>query len=285
MGSGTCECYAYDYTAHNSQLVPTRLRQLRQEHVQSGSAEPFPCPSGYTPGRRYDLDRTSPPSCDRYLMNQPTMVCAKAELPSWFWTECNIALNRALSNGSLPSGGPASASAERVYGIRAAQRFFHRHSARYAGRPPDPVSTGRSIWLPMLRSSLSNAPTISANLRNTDAWGPEKDRLRFHAGNYEWGDEYLRGIFRQLCSLIGSLGVEDAGWKSIRWEIYHRVRMPACRGTSADSLSKVREVSRQRAALRRARQVLDGPGGSMARRPDRTPACTGQHARTGRGGA
>ena len=163
-------------------------------------------------------------------MGHALLRAAKAEFPPWFWAECNLALNRALAKGALPSGERGSASKERVYAMAAARQFFARHAKRYVGRPEEPLQLGgaqaRSLALPTFRALLSNAPAISANLRDTPAWGPEKARLRFCAGNYEWDDEYLGKVFRQLGGLVKELSprLGDDVWKSLAWEVYHKVR-------------------------------------------------------------
>ncbi|TFK84282.1 hypothetical protein K466DRAFT_602127 [Polyporus arcularius HHB13444] len=205
------------------------LRLARKQHAHSGSRKPFPCPYEYTKGRPYDLDLRSPPCCDRYLAGNPIMFAAKADLPPWFWLECNVAIDRALYNGERPSGEPGSATRERLYAISAAQKFFHRHSARYSGCPARPLDLGHrlgpkpyALWT--FRGLLQEAPTISATLRDTDASGPPRDRLLFHAASADcqWGRGYLEELFGKLCRLVKELGLEDDGWKSLRWEIYHK---------------------------------------------------------------
>ncbi|KAI0642897.1 hypothetical protein C8Q79DRAFT_1012905 [Trametes meyenii] len=39
---------------------------------------------------------------------------------------------------------------------------------------------------------------------------------------YEWPSEYLESLFCALCDLITAHGVGDAGWRSIRWEVYDK---------------------------------------------------------------
>lgn len=213
-----------------------RLRELRDKSLQSGSQTRFFLPYSYCPGRRFDLNRSTAPLCDRYLMNNHVMIAAKDALPAWFWISCNLALNRALSSGALPGRG-ASASVERVYAMRAACKFFNEHRARYASRPAAPIASARVSGgeeldlLPKFRLWLGCAPRISGNSRGTDTWGPPncKDGLVFRSGGYEWDAEYLEELFRQLCGLVDALGLGDDGWRSLRWEVYHQVRALCCR--------------------------------------------------------
>lgn len=157
---------------------------------------------------------------------------------SWVLEACNRALDwddKTYSNpyeGSFPLYDSPRARAKPM---QEALRF----QATYpSSRPTVPLPASPTIEA--LRAILAEAPRLAKEqvhsfepvpVLGIDAthhsW-PEEDY------SYEWATWYLTSLFNALCNVIIVHGTGEAGWLSIRWEVYDKVRTLPDLATSVD---------------------------------------------------
>lgn len=195
----------------------------------------FRYPHDYQPGGRYDLHTPDPPVLppepqpqdepapapaqdpppDLYLSSK-TLVRAKEELPAWLWNACNDALD-------ADHGAPTQSRSS----LRLRKSAMHAFMASYAAGYPQRPQTGlpRTPFTANFYRVLGNAP--KAPDRGAENWGTPVPRLEYvgtpQDGYYEWCEAYLEDLFTQLCTLVSSFGLQENGWRTIRWTVYDKV--------------------------------------------------------------
>lgn len=87
---------------------------------------------------------------------------------------------------------------------------------KYPQRPAFLLQSSTSV--DALRRVLEHAPT------SLDDPLMEVSYDKLGTSIYSWGDKYMNQLFQALIRVIKDHGVGMAGWRSIRWEVYDKVR-------------------------------------------------------------
>ncbi|EIW52475.1 uncharacterized protein TRAVEDRAFT_53896 [Trametes versicolor FP-101664 SS1] len=188
------------------------VRRLQHNRFKRALAKPIPQPS------------TSNAATSTHVA-QPLPVPSR-DGRSWVLEACNRALDwddRTYSNpyeGSFPLYDSPRARAKPM---QEALRF----QATYPlSRPTVPLPASPTI--DALRAILAEAPRLPKEQAHSfepilvlgidathHSW-PEEDY------SYEWATWYLNNLFTALCNVIIVHGTGEAGWLSIRWEVYDK---------------------------------------------------------------
>lgn len=130
----------------------------------------------------------------------------------WMWERCNEALGDRDDDTTFHT-----TSAGRVKQLNNAIKDLDLYD--YPARPAHLVPSSHSV--DQLREVLSRAPRP-----NTDDPGIEEHFDGFTGDTWwTWQVSYYDELFRALNDVIDVHGVGDDGWKSVRWEVYDKVRV------------------------------------------------------------
>ncbi|KAL1937839.1 hypothetical protein VTO73DRAFT_12859 [Trametes versicolor] len=188
------------------------VRRLKHNRFKRAHAKPIPQPL------------TSNPAASTHVA-QP-LPGPSRDSRSWVLEACNKALDwhdRTYSNpyeGSFPLYNSPRA---RANPMQEALRF----QATYPlSRTTVPLPSSPTI--DALRAILADAPRLAKEQAHSfepipvlgidathHSW-PEEDY------SYEWATWYLNSLFTALCNVITVHGTGEAGWLSIRWEVYDK---------------------------------------------------------------
>ncbi|KZV90807.1 hypothetical protein EXIGLDRAFT_770476 [Exidia glandulosa HHB12029] len=86
----------------------------------------------------------------------------------------------------------------------------------YPPRPAERLPPSPSV--DNLRAVLEDAP----KWRGKAVGGIDTDEDEEGNPSVAWADSYLEKLFPALVSVVREHGVGDAGWKTIRWEVYDK---------------------------------------------------------------
>ncbi|KAI0671209.1 hypothetical protein C8Q78DRAFT_974404, partial [Trametes maxima] len=136
------------------------------------------------------------------------------EIPRWIWDECLRVLRREDAITECFSEGYGSRYA-RPCDLERPMSLTVPFASRYDPRPDDFLPSSPTV--DAVRALLEEAPQL---------YRPEGEEAMYYDPDglekYEWPSEYLESLFCALCDLITAHGVGDAGWRSIRWEVYDK---------------------------------------------------------------
>ncbi|KAI0354847.1 hypothetical protein OH77DRAFT_365009 [Trametes cingulata] len=202
------------------------LKKLRDRHVaKKGKHAPFKQPTSYEPkgGGVYIIQYMPPPATyDRHVGKSPVLLRIKQQLPSWIWTSCNRALDQVDEMDypySAMGGGLYSRDRDREVPMKAVLTLVRSYPARPPERLPSSPTVDR------LREVLAEAPKLPRCLEY-EMEEVEGITATHHAFpeevTYEWSSSYLDRVFAALIDVIEAHGGGDAGWQSIRWEVYEK---------------------------------------------------------------
>ncbi|KAJ6577600.1 hypothetical protein B0H19DRAFT_1252930 [Mycena capillaripes] len=127
----------------------------------------------------------------------------------WLWE----AANRALAVNANESGAERYSKKEKEI-VLAKPRLLD--ATAYPTRPASLPPASRSYT--RLREVLARAASLSDE--------ETRDDLEMHEDHVEgettyfWKADYMVDLFNSLIAIIGEHGIEGAGWKSARWEVY-----------------------------------------------------------------
>lgn len=156
----------------------------------------------------------------------PTLLRLKSRFPGWLWDKCDKALR-------IPeSAEDYMLESFATYRINPQQREtaltlvidnLPRGLELYPPRPDDKLPASTSV--DALRSVLEDAPMVS-----NGSVGVQK-YLQHHfdgftgVSSFEWTEEYRSMIFDALIAVVNEHGLEEGGWKTVRWEVYDKVSL------------------------------------------------------------
>lgn len=123
------------------------------------------------------------------------LVRLKATFPLWLWRRCNEAI-RDTSSGKL-----RVSRTNLVLVLSAALRDLGSYPVRPTTllKPLNPIAA--------LRTVLQDAPKDVVRRKDPASWDPS----------------YLEKLFDALNTVIDKRGLGEAGWETIRWEVYDKV--------------------------------------------------------------
>ncbi|KII86492.1 hypothetical protein PLICRDRAFT_178023 [Plicaturopsis crispa FD-325 SS-3] len=201
--------------AFDAYLNKLRKRHRDKENKNRGPSRLFEQPCSYTKEHNISPWHTcSGAPSDKRLRDlwaaTPGLRQLKTAFAPWMWEACNSALK------NVPDS-PSYSSIDR----HAALSLVASHLGHY---PPRPAALLRSsVSLDAFRAVLDRAPS---SLGNPDEEPPSGIACYRRDGKdivCLWDGLYLEELFRALVDVIGEHGVEDAGWRSARWEVYDKL--------------------------------------------------------------
>lgn len=154
---------------------------------------------------------------------QQALLRLEQEMPQWLWDACNRAMDRedGLANEYEGEVGRYVRMTDRESPLGSAA---HGLAKLYPPRPMERLPASPSV--DRLRGVLAEAPSLPLRLE----CGEEVDGMRMTHTNYpeedyqyEWAPHYLDRLFAALIAVIEAHGIGDAGWRSVRWEVYDKV--------------------------------------------------------------
>ena len=166
--------------------------------------------------------KAAPPIVDKAASNAELARIKQAMQP-WLWDACTYALDVDIEPTNF---------------IFESERLFRRMRDRvrpmkdvleetksYPMRPPQPLPP--SAGVDKLRAVLA----ASAHLPKEMDFGIEVEGLAYRSCFspneiewYEWSAEYLERLFAAILEVVDEHVLGEAGWATVRWEIYDRVR-------------------------------------------------------------
>ena len=139
----------------------------------------------------------------------------------WLWQAYNKALDRHNARGLELGYLPFSTNAQRERPLVLAMQV----AKTYPPRPRDRLPSSASV--DALRAVLARA----ASPPEEDDYGVQVEGLEYkyiafpeEIEWYEWSVDYLERVYSALVAVIKEHGQGDEGWRTIRWEVYDKVR-------------------------------------------------------------
>ncbi len=196
------------------------LEKLRQRHVEThGEHVPFATPQTYAEDYN-NLNLYHGKWYDPEVGHSAKLLRIKMKMAPWLWRQFNNALIehniRGIAVGSIPFETPES----REGPMRRAELI----ALSYPPRPLIALPSSESV--DRIRAILAEA--VSPPDAHEPEYGQQIDGLDFIEYKslkwYQWSKEYLDRLFSALIRVIECDNGDDEDWKSIRWEVYDKVR-------------------------------------------------------------
>lgn len=205
------------------------LEKLRQRHIKKeGKYARFTQPAAYEPagGGVYIMKLgPAPANYDPHVGKSPTLLRLKQQMPRWLWDVCHRAMDR-VDDRADPYVGESGRFSQTRHREGPMQTAALRLAKSYPARPAELVPSSPTV--DRLREILAEAPRLPVDLglgahsngfTVTETGWPEYDY------EYEWAPTYLDRLFGALIEVIEAHGTGDGGWRSVRWEVYDKVRL------------------------------------------------------------
>ncbi len=196
------------------------LEKFRQRHVEKhGEHVPFATPQTYAEDYN-NLNLYHGKWYDPEVGHSAKLLRIKMKMAPWLWRQFNNALIEhnilGIAVGSIPFETPESRESPMRRGELIALSY-----------PPRPlIALPSSESVDRVRAILAEA--ASPPDAHEPEYGQQIDGLDFIEYKslkwYQWSKEYLDRLFSALIRVIECDGGADEDWKSIRWEVYDKVR-------------------------------------------------------------
>lgn len=196
------------------------LKTLRERYKAKNPFKIFPEPYRYgEPDRGGVSIVVLSPSKPRPL--PPAWWQLKARFPAeWLWEACNKVLESREDNecGIYGMGEGYSVKDKMAY-----LEIAIRDLTRYPPRPATTLPSSPSV--DQLREVLGRAGRVPETDNGESVPGVDRDEDWEMDVSWSWTKEYEEEVYKALIEVIKELGLGDAGWKSVRWEVYDKVRL------------------------------------------------------------